>query len=218
MTRPPPRRGFTLVEVLMAVVLAAIVAGACTTVLSALARARQGAGERARAASRAAIATDMIALDVMRVAREQDLYWTRVLIVDRTLAGTERDQLLLVSRSRQRVRGESDSPEGSDFEVAYRVVSSAEGPGLWRRADPALDQYQDAGGVITRISDGVETVRLEAYDGESWFDEWDSDLDGLPHAIRITVEARSDEGKGRSTARRVVAIDRTPIPFPAEES
>ena len=74
---------------------------------------------------------------------------------------------------------------------------------------------------MTKITyvDAQGTARsVEASDGSEWFGAWNSDSDGLPHLVRVTVTARSDDGTGVATFRRVVAVDRVPIPpVPMEE-
>jgi len=44
---------------------------------------------------------------------------------------------------------------------------------------------------------------------------WDSDTDGYPHALRVTLVALADDGKTTAVARRVISLDRTPLPPPA---
>ena len=68
---------------------------------------------------------------------------------------------------------------------------------------------------------GVVEVAVEAYDGDQWFRDWDSDYDGLPLAVRVTVTASgcrlgADEYDAPlATLRTVVPIDR--VPPPADE-
>jgi hypothetical protein len=55
-------------------------------------------------------------------------------------------------------------------------------------------------------------VRIQAFDGTTWFDDWDTDSDGYPHAVRVTVTARSDDGSVTRVSRRTIAVDRVPLP------
>ncbi len=212
-------RAFTLVEVIVSVVIAAVIAGASTSIVSNVLRSRKASESLELSMRRAQSAVDAIAADLPTVARESDLFWARVQVVSAGVGAADRDELLFVARQLRRVRGLEESPEGGDVEIAYKLLDNPEGVSeLWRRADPAMDQYQDAGGVISRISSRVRFLRIEASDGESWFDQWDSDYDGYPHALRITVGATDDNGKRLTVARRVVAIDRVPLPPPEEEA
>lgn len=214
-TRTKPARSFTLVEVIVSVVITAIIAGATTTIVSNILRSRDASKSLALAMRRAHSAADAIAADLPTIAREGELFFARLQIVSAGVGAADRDELLFIARQVRRVRNLEDSPEGGDFEIAYKLINDRDGtPELWRRVDPALDPEQDAGGVASRIASNVRLFRLEASDGESWYDQWDSDYDGYPHAIRITVGATDDEGKRLTVARRIVAIDRVPLPPP----
>jgi hypothetical protein len=103
-------------------------------------------------------------------------------------------------------------PRGGEYEAAYKIDGGGNVMGLWRRYDPAFDRAQDAGGVASLLAPSVNSFSVEASDGTAWFTTWDSDSDGLPHAIRVIIRAQSDDGTADATVRRVVAIDRVPIP------
>ena len=109
-------------------------------------------------------------------------------------------------------------PEGGQYEAQYRVDGSGPSAGLWRRVDPGFDRAQDAGGVATLLAPSVTSFSVQAYDGTSWFDTWDSDSDGIPHAIRVEIRAQSDDGTADAVVRRVTAIDRVPTPPDTAES
>jgi hypothetical protein len=69
--------------------------------------------------------------------------------------------------------------------------------------------------------DGVVSLRFEAYDGSTWRDAWDSDLDGLPWALRVTVRALGNEPgapidplvRDLVTLQTVIPIDRATPPL-----
>ena len=212
-------RAFTLVEVIVSVVITAMIAGATTTIVSNILRSRDASRSLELAMRRAHSAADAIAADLPTIARDSNLFFARLQIISAGVGAADRDELLFIARQLRRVRGLDDSPEGGDFEIAYKLIDDRNGtPELWRRVDPALDQSQDAGGVASRIASNVRFFRLEASDGESWYDQWDSDYDGYPHAIRITIGATDDDGKRLTVARRIVAIDRVPLPPPEEDA
>jgi type II secretion system protein J len=214
---PAPRPAFTLVELIVAAIITVLIAGATTTALSQLLRARQGAAARQQATSRAFAAADMIARDAAECARDSDLLFAKVQVTDAGDDGAERDGLLMLVRTLRRVRGLDDYPEGADFEVQYRVEDSPDGPTLWRRADPALDEAIDGGGLATPVSPGIVALSIEASDDQDWWPLWDSDSEGLPRGLRVSVTGTDDEGRLRVTARRVIALDRTPLPPPEKQ-
>ena len=57
-------------------------------------------------------------------------------------------------------------------------------------------------------------VRFEAFDGQSWVQDWDSDVDGLPISIRATVTACGVRPSEDAFADpRSFAVMRTEIPI-----
>lgn len=224
-------RGMTLVEVLVAVVLVAGIAGATTIALSQSLRARSASAALQEARSRADVAASRIARDVGNAIREGDLYYARVLVVDEEERRQPRDEILVFAGSLDTARPRSAQPEGGMYEVQYRAAElpaevrraaaarGAEGTDtplvLWRRVDPVPDEVPEGGGVAFPVVEGLESLSVEAWNGRSWYDAWDSDRDGYPHAIRITVTARDRTGRSAATARRIVALDRVPLPYVA---
>jgi len=79
----------------------------------------------------------------------------------------------------------------------------------------AVFAIPDSGGVAAPSVSGVSELALEATDGADWFTSWDSDSEGLPHAVRVTAVGVSDNGRTSATARRVVALERVPVPVDA---
>lgn len=211
------RPAFTLVELIVAAIITVLIAGATTTALSQLLRARAGAAARQQAFSRAFTAVNMIARDAAECARDSNLLFAKVEVSDGGDAGADRDGLLMLVRTLRRVRGLDDYPEGEDFEVQYRVEDSPSGSTLWRRADPSLDEAIDGGGLAVPVAEGIVALSVEASDDQDWWPIWDSDADGMPHGLRVSVTATDDERRVRATARRVIAIDRTPVPPPKKD-
>lgn len=215
------RRGFTLIELLVAALITAMIAGATTVAIAQSLRAREGSSARQEAMSRADAAASRIADDVQNLVRSGDLFDARVLLVDGRTGDVAHDELLLFVGSTRQARSVSDQAEGGAYEAQYRLMappwSDARAYILWRRVDPVPDEVADGGGIASPIVEGVASLSIEAFDGESWHTEWDSDRDGYPHALRIAATARADDRAVFTTARRVIGIDRTPIPYATTE-
>jgi len=205
------RHAFTLVELIVTTVIGVVIAGAVTTSISQFLRARSASASRHEAYSRAESAAARIATDLLNTVRNPDLLYSRISITPG--ASDASDELLVLTKSTRPLRGDEYNPEGDEYESQFRIAPGANGrPALWRRLDPGLDLYVDAGGIAAPVVPGVIGLSLEGYDGTEWFDKWDSDTDGLPHAVRVTITALSDDGRTRAVARRLVAIDRVPLP------
>ncbi|MBL8763664.1 MAG: prepilin-type N-terminal cleavage/methylation domain-containing protein [Phycisphaerae bacterium] len=203
-------RAFTLAELLVAMVVMALVVGTTAAALSQLFRSKNRIESRRGAFERAHTAAARVAQDAVTLARDHDLRFARV----RITSGANGSDLLMLCRSREPVRGIWGEAEGPEFEIQYKVLDDGSGPELWRRADPAFDPALDAGGVAEPVSDGIVAFDAEAFDGQSWQPAWDSDAQGLPYGLRVTVVASGGDGQVTSTARRVIAIERVPAPKP----
>lgn len=216
-----PRRAFTLVELIVALLVGVIVAGATTASLTQFSKAKARASARQEAFGRAQAAAARIAEDARQLVRDHDLTFALVRVADGREGSLDRDSLLLLVRSLRPVRGMSGVPEGAESEVQYKVLpdsSPARRPGLWRRADAPPDKNELAGGVAQLVVPSITALLIQASDGTSWFDSWDSDRDGYPHALRVTVTATADDGVTTAVARRLIAIDRTPLPPPTTDA
>lgn len=211
---------FSLVELIVGAIIAALVAGATASSLSMLLKSRTTSANRQQAFARADAAASRIASDAATLIRDPVLSMARVRVQDQGGDANPHDDLLMLVRSVRPIRSTEEGAEGGEYEVQYRVEANSAGPrneSLWRRIDHAFDDNQEGGGIASAIVPHVSSLSVEAYDGESWYPSWDSDSDGYPHALRVIVRATSDDASVFATARRVIAIDRTPLPPPEED-
>ncbi|MEM1424078.1 MAG: hypothetical protein AAGH64_08755 [Planctomycetota bacterium] len=234
MSRARTRGGFTLPELIVGGVVVALIASSVVLSLSQAIDSEQRSRSRQEATRRANALADRIAQDMRSIARESELFYTRVLLAPGSVSGDTASELLLVAEATgsrpPATTGEGRTPTGATREVQYRVVRDDRREGVpggddeahiaWRRIDDLPDEFVDAGGVVYPVATGIRSVLVQAHDGEGWTDEWDSDVLGYPHALRVEVRATSDSGEHTPRAVRVVAIDRVPLPveqqFPTE--
>ncbi|MFN7396748.1 MAG: type II secretion system protein GspJ [bacterium] len=208
---------FTLVEVIVATILVGIISASIALVISRSVRTRSAAEARAEASQRAKSAAQSIARDLSMLVRDSDAQGSLLRLTPGPAGPDARGDLLMLSRSERAVRVQGEENEGPVHEVQYRIRTEADAPALWRREDPFPDEYIDAGGVAGPVVPGVVALKAEAFDGQAWTQDWDSDVQGLPLAVRITITASADrlDSAGAQvvrSARAVVAIDRTPMP------
>lgn len=210
------RRGFTMVELLMAGVLLAVVLASMGVAMRQVVSARSASVARTDAFVRADAALRMIRRDLSSILRRTDLYFTRLVIFDSspTIDGEvrDRDDLLLFNNRLVATRDIEYNGDGLEFETQYRLEDDEAGTVLWERRDPMPDDYPTGGGIITPRVEGVVSLNVEAWNGHSWLDEWDSDDTGLPWALRVTVTA-TGAGQWEDTIDRPTAMLRTVVPI-----
>jgi len=211
------RRGFTLIELIVAGAMATIVLGGITTALSQLGSAKSISRQRLEAFSRCDTAMRTLRRDIITTLRRGDLFETRLLISDSTdrFQGNIMDQdELLVFDGTLRANKEIDfNGEGMEYETQFRIEPNDVSSALWKRRDAILDDNPVGGGMATPIAEGIVALQFEAFDGVSWFSQWDSDESGIPEALRITVTSTGmhspDEAHTPTvTLRAVVPLDR----------
>lgn len=213
------RRGFTLIELVVATVIAGILAGAATMSIRRLADGRDRSAERQAAVESVYSITRYIARDMANIVRDTSLVDTIVRIND-TAGSTadQHDEVLLFCRSLRPVRPETNEDvsyrESDIHEVHYRLKPDPALTGvLWRRADPIVDENYQGGGVAVPLGVHIASLDFEAYNGTAWVSTWDSDIDGLPHALRVTCRGVIPSTGAQVVSRMSVAIDRIPLPF-----
>ncbi len=216
------RRGFTLVELVAASVIASILAGAATMSIRRLAIGRDRSSARQAAVESVHSITRIIARDLANIARDVTLPDT-IVRIDDTPGSSEQqtDEILLFCRSMRPVRPEQQEEttyrESNIHEVHYRLKPDREVTGvLWRRSDPIVDENYEGGGVAVPLGTQVFSLDFEAFDGTTWLSTWDSDNDGLPHALRVTCRVVEPGSGAVISARATVALDRVPLPFDPE--
>jgi uncharacterized membrane protein YgcG len=190
--RIPVRRAFTLVEVMVAGVITALVLGSVSGSLAQLGRAKNTCKQRLEAYLRADAAMNVLRRDIISVVRSDDLFDTRLLlyhdIVSTPVGDVDRDEILIFNTRLRPVRDISTfTGEGMEYETQYRVEEDEFGPALWQRRDTLPDEYLQGGGMIKPAVENIVGLAIEAYDGDKWYEEWDSDYDGLPLAVLRTA-------------------------------
>lgn len=217
--RPSARRAFTLAELILASVIGTLVLGSITASIRSVANARNMSQDRLSAYMRADAALAMMRREIATVIRSDDLFDTRVLVLDGGPDQRPLDEILVfnndLTTSRADNRFESD---GQEWETHLRVEDDDQGSALWRRRDAVPDEYPLGGGLAEPMIEGILSLSILCWDGEQWWDDWDSDLRGMPWAIRVEIVATGadrleDEVEAtRAVLRTTVAIDRVAPP------
>jgi len=190
-TTCPKARGFTLLEVLLAMAILAIL---MTVIYSSFSTAGRNV-ERAEASRDQ---TDLARTLISKMSDDIANAYYNALITETVFYGkktqgdreNERfDSLALTTLTNWR---KPDSKETDLIEIGYHFEEKPEVQGriLMRREKRELskDVAVLEGGSDFEVTDKVEGLRLRYFDGSAWADEWDSrTLRKLPRAVEITV-------------------------------
>ncbi|GEM_PF-1000576 len=177
---------FTLVEVIAALTISAMLLVSVVSTTRALSSTRQNVERRVdqRATARHAMETIVAALRNVR----RDPAKERPVVIGRSGgrgSGNDRIDLLVISD----VRGRPEGAESDQYEQSFYLAECPGRPGLvlLSRKDHALDDHPQEGGVGTIVAEGMMTLSFTYYSGAEWRDEW-SDLEvRAPQAVRVTL-------------------------------
>lgn len=215
------RRGFTLIEVIIAAVVTAFLLGSMAMSISGLGRSKSTSKQRLDAYLRADAALTSLRREIIALIRTDDLFYTRFHLIDDSVnAGPDvghldRDELLIYNNRLASNHDIDFQGEGSEYETQLRVEDDDFGPALWQRRDPVPEEFPFGGGMVIPVAEGVIALNIEVFDGNLWNDDWESDDWGIPHAVRLTVTASGHRGPDDiytapwATLRTVVPIDRS---------
>jgi len=197
-----PHRGFTLLELLLAMALAAVLSLTLYTSFSTAVKARRTAQNAVRSARAGAVAMDLICHDLESVvpppAAPAD--GTAATL---TLAGPfegqhgaggrgDNDHLLF-----RTIEAEANANENLNDplaegvrEVEFYIATDTNPPGLVRRVNRNVLATVQKPGDAELLCRGVRGFSVQYFDGSAWQTDWDPTQNGdvLPYAVRVTLD------------------------------
>ncbi|NUP06137.1 MAG: prepilin-type N-terminal cleavage/methylation domain-containing protein [Polyangiaceae bacterium] len=227
------RRGITLIEVLVALAVLALVASLVYGAFDAMSRTRtgvEGASERYHqgrsAVSRMSREIQSAFLSMHRPLQNPGLQVSQT-IFKGTDGGTTGDRLDFTSFSHRRLgfgSHESDQNELSYFITSGNRARTAKGGNvdtldLARREATIIDMEPTTGGVSQILAEDVVEFDLQYMDGTTgdWLDHWDSSaeqFERLPRYVRIELAiARNVPGVPYRFVTKVPIAMRAPLIF-----
>ena len=216
MTRTP--RGFTLLEVMIAVAITAVIGSMAAGVYQQVDRAASAARDQGERYAGARLA-------LTRMSRELSMaflseHYDRARFRDRpTLFNGERDQLLFSTMAH--VRLAQDAKESDQAMVEYLVERDPTSgtDALYRREKVRIDDEPDRGGRKDLVATNVKALSLRYWDPKrkEWVREWSTrtpeKLNELPTRVRIELEVKLADGRlEKFTTQARVAIT-APLEF-----
>lgn len=192
-------RGMTMIEVMVAVAVLALVSVLVHGVIDSLSRGKKGEGMRAEHAHEGREALQRIVRDLssaylsLHIPANQTLVTGRTAFVGRSSLPFDRIDFTAFAHKRT----DRDAKESDQAEVGYFVAADPEVEGkmdLVRREQTPIDIDPLRGGVVNVVAEDVEEfdVRyLEPKTGQ-WIESWDSQQvtgqpNRLPLAVKVTL-------------------------------
>jgi general secretion pathway protein J len=191
-------RGMTLIEVVVAMGILAMVAVLIHGVIDSLSRGKKAEGMRTDRAHEGREALQRIVRDLssayisLHVPDVQALLTERTAFVGRTSIPFDRVDFTAFAH-RRTVR---DSHESDQAEVGYFVVSDPDDPetmDLVRREQTPIDLDPLKGGIVDVVAENVSEFHLRYLEPQTgqWLDTWDSmQTTGQPNRLPLEVSIR----------------------------
>lgn len=202
----PSRAGFTLLELLIALLLLAVLATALYASYFTVIRARERAAEGMEARRELGTTLDLLRREISSALFSRGDKRLHFLVEDRDNFAKPASNLELTTlappQTGQTVR------ESGIRTVRYEMVEKDGATILTRREQ---DLFFDPQGVRPYPQmEHISGFLVECYDGSKWIRSWDSSLTGaLPKRVRITVQF---EEQGRTEEFSVLALPRVTGP------
>jgi type II secretion system protein J len=185
--------GFTLVELIVASTVTAMVAGSAVLVLSQVTAAQTRVARQTDWQQEARAAIQSIARSLRNAYRPTEQEQNRLEGRDDFAAAFPGDRVRFFTISSRVIR--PGEPQSDVHQVEYFLFEDEAGvTNLMRRTDPTRNVEPDDGGVLERVASGIVGLNMNYYDGVGWREQWIKDVPPFPVAVRIEVMARSADG------------------------
>ena len=195
---PHKYSGFTLLELLFAMTLMALVAGTLYSSLYIASKAHNSATEALEAPRTAALALELLAQDFDAALPPVGLLAASFVGTDGSGVGNS-DSLVFFSCGHAPKEGEVAS-DIRRIQLSVEVLPTETQPVLIRRLTTNLLSSQTPPVLEQVLCRRVTYFNLRYFDGSLWQDTWDSTTNNnmLPMAIEVTLEFKLDSHPGQA--------------------
>lgn len=182
------RKGFTLLEILIALSLVAILATALYGVYFSLMRGRESATAGMEARRELRVTLDMLRREINSTFYNRSNKQLHFVVEDRDIFGKPASALELTTITPPNIGNFPISDLAivryQPIEKGKRIVLARQARDLFFKIDPVkYPQMEDLEGFL-----------IECYDGNKWVKSWDTAINmGLPKSVRITISVREGE-------------------------
>jgi type II secretion system protein J len=213
------RRAFTLVEVLLATMVAAVLLAAVSTTLFGTIRLRRAADRLADSVAVQERVARVISADLAGIVAPSGVLAGALLLTSNGSGATARDTIEFFTTTGT----VSDSaPWGDLRRVVYTIEDDEQGDGRVLIRTETFNLLatveDDDGRRVTRLLRGVESLSIEAYGSGAWQESWDSTTveNANPALLRLEIRrAAAEDGTTPAPIVVVRSITTQPRPLPA---
>ena len=186
-------KGFTLVEILIAVSLVSVIFSFVFGVLTSNLEASQNAESRMEISHTGRFFIGRITGDLMAASLMPNSGIGSFTGKDLYRDGKSKDELFFTAFTRSYL---TLLPPVDQSEIGYYFELLEDGSGrLMRRESDVIDSQAETGGESFRLSDRVEEMTIRYLGGEGWVDSWDSATNPiLPKAVSIEITITDETG------------------------
>jgi len=179
------QRGFTLIEILVAVTVISLLLSTIYGVFSTTSEAKRKVEEKAAAVHLGRVIFSRIDRELLGLSLSTDPRQT-------VLEGGTNDRgepyLAMLSNA-------GEGPQEGLARIRYRLVAGDD-------TDPDAGFFRDSGAayqpademISSRLSGMVEAFSLRFNDGGGWRQNWDSNRDGIPKLVEVSLRLKLGDG------------------------
>jgi general secretion pathway protein J len=226
MSRSRRHQGFTLLELILAMLIAAMLSLTLYATLNTAIKARRTALAAAHAARVGAIPMDVICHDLesaVRPASTENIsaFSTQLNLngpfqgVHKGGVGTETDDLLFYTIAYEPTADPNDPLAEGTRQVEYYLSTDSTPPSLVRKVNRNLLSPTQQNGDVEMLCHNVQGFAVQYFDGQTWQTDWDSTQVGdvLPFAVRITLTLVDPDNVNQQTGQPITRTITRTVPI-----